>query len=323
MSLPNPVSTKRHALSTQTIQRAIWGVGIIFIIVATAFGGYYYWDRYLHLGDKSPLELDIDHLEQAIRDDPQNPDTRVALAQYYLGKGMNEKALAQANQVINAFPDNDGALLVAGIAQVRLGDLEAALDPLGKFVDARKDLPMANADTALEAAYYFLGESYVGLNRPEDAIPALQGALTITPTDADALFKLGQAYQATNQPEAALEKYHKAVRLVPDFVEAYTAMIDSYSTLNQPDYVAYARGMQAFSMQDYKTAQTHLEHATKTLPEFSPAFLGLGLTYEKLGNLNAALQALKQAIALNPNDFAAQQAYGRIQATLNGQNIQE
>lgn len=322
MSTMKQVSSKETSLNNKTLTRAIVAVIVLLVLVAGAFGGYYYWDRYVQVGDKSPLELDIEHMEQAIRDDPQNPDNRVALAQFYLAKGMMSEAFEQATQVLNAFPENDAALLVAGIAGVRMGNYEIATDPLEKFVAAHKDAPMANADTALEAAYYFLGESYMQLGSPADAIPNLEGALGITPTDADALYQLGTAYQATGDAEHALEKYHMAVRLVPDFVEAYTGMIESYSSLNQPEYVAYARGMQAFSMKDFSTAQIHLERATQTLSDFAPAFTGLGLTYEKLGMYDQALIVLGQSIELTPNDFTAQQAYARVQATISGQNIQ-
>ncbi|MFQ5575742.1 MAG: tetratricopeptide repeat protein [Anaerolineae bacterium] len=320
MATSKQINGKNRTVSTKTLQRAIWIVFAGLIVVVVGFGGYYYWDRYVHLGDKSPLELDIEHLEQAIRDDPQNPEARVALAEYYLGKGLNRQAVEQTAQVLDAFPDHQGAQLVSGIANVRLNQPEAALAPLETFVAARKDEPMANSDTALEAAYYFLGESYMKLNRPQDAIAALQGALVINRTDADALYQLGLAYQATGRPEAALEKYHKAVRLVPDFVEAYSGMIESYTALDQPDYVAYARGMQALSMQDLKTAQTHLQFATQALPDFAPAFLGLALTYEKLGELEAAMTAISRVLELDPNDFAAQQTFGRLQATLNPQD---
>ncbi|MCP4540194.1 MAG: tetratricopeptide repeat protein [Chloroflexi bacterium] len=312
---------KRRQLSTQSIQRLIWIVLTALVTSLVLFGGYYYWDRYVHVGDKSPLELDIEHMEQVIQEDPQNPDARVSLAEYYLNQGMYKEALDQTNQVLNAYPENEGALIVAGIAHIRLDQPEDALDPLEKFTTLRKDQPMAGADTILEAAYYFLGESYVKLDRPAEAIDALEAALTISSTDADAIYQLGQAYQANGQPEAALERYHKAVRFVPDFTEAYSGMIESYSALDQSDFVAYARGMQAFSLQDYGTAKTHLEHATEALPDFAPAFLGMGLTYEKLDKMESALGAIQQAIELNPDDFAAQQALGRIQAAMDS-NVQ-
>jgi len=311
------LNQKRGSSSTKNIQWAIWIVLALLIVSVMAFGSYYYWDRYVHLGDQSPLELDIQRLEQTVRENPENPEMRVALAEFYLSKGMNREAAEQANQVLNAFSDNQGAMLISGIAHIRLNEREAALSPLEQFVATRKDLPMANVDTTLEMAYYFLGESYIKLERPEEAVSALEAALVINRADADALYQLGLAYQAIGQPEAALERYHRAVRLVPDFTEAYSAMIESYTTLEQPDYAAYARGMQAFTLQDLETAQTHLRYATQALPNFAPAFLGMGLTYEKLGDLEAALVTVERAVMLDQDDFAAQQALGRIEATLN------
>jgi tetratricopeptide (TPR) repeat protein len=313
-----PTLKQKHYLSTQNIQRAVWVVLATLITVLVLFSAYYYWDRYVvRLGDQSPLELGVGHLEQAIREDPQNPETRVALAEFYLDQGLYPEALDQSTQVLSLFPEDEGALLISGIAHIRLDQPEAAIEPLEQFVAARKDREMARADTALEMAYYFLGESYMKLAKPVAAIAALEAALAINRTDADARYQLGLAHQANDQPEAALEQYHQAVRFVPNFTEAYGGMIESYAALDQLEYVAYARGMEALTLQDYETAQTHLEHATQALPDFAPAFLGLSLTYEKLGQLEAALATIERALELEPDDFAAQQTFGRLQATMN------
>jgi tetratricopeptide (TPR) repeat protein len=96
-------------------------------------------------------------------------------------------------------------------------------------------------------------------------------------------------------------------------------MIESYSALDQPDYVAYARGMQAYCLEDYGTAQTQLTRAVEALPEFGPAFLGLGLTHERQGDLQAALTAVQRAVDLDANDLAARQALGRILAVMDTQ----
>jgi tetratricopeptide (TPR) repeat protein len=96
-------------------------------------------------------------------------------------------------------------------------------------------------------------------------------------------------------------------------------MIESYTALERSYMVAYARGMETFCLQDYGTAQNHLEHVTEALPDFAPAFLGLGLTYEKVGDLQAALTAIQRVLGLDPNDFAARQALGRIQAAMKAQ----
>ncbi len=307
-------------LSTpQGIQRTIWLVAAALTVNVLLFGGYYYWDRYVHLGDTSQVEISIAELEKAIRDDPNDPEKRVMLAEYYLNSNLPAKALEQTDQVLEAYPENEGALLLSGIAFVRQEQPEKAIDPLKHFVYLRKDLPLASSDKALEMAYYFLGESYLKVDRPLDAIEPLEAAIQISATDADALYQLGLAYNAAEKPEQAVVFFSRAVRLVPDFVEAYGGMIESYTTLEQPEFIAYARGMQAFSMGDFETARTHLEYAAQVLPDHSPTFLGLALTYEQLEEFDYALIAINHALELEPENFAAQQTLGRLQATVTGQ----
>ena len=307
-------------LSTpQGIQRTIWLVAAALIVNLLLFGGYYYWDRYIHLGDQSQVEMTIDELKKAIRDDPNDPEKRVMLAEYYLTANLPAKSLEQTDQVLEAYPEHEGALLLSGIAFVRQNQPEKAIDPLKHFIYLRKDLPLASSDNALEMSYYFLGESYLKVGRPLDAIDPLEAAIQISATDADALYQLGLAYNATEKPEQALLYFKRAVRLVPNFVEAYGGMIESYTTLEQPEFIAYSRGMQAFSMGDLETARTNLEYAAQVLPDHSPTFLGLALTYEQLEQFDYALIAINHALELEPDNFAAQQTLGRLQATVAGQ----
>lgn len=314
-----PITAGNRLLTGAVLLLAVATVGMVM-----AFAGYYYWDRYVgRLGDQSPLEQEISRLEAAIRDDPQNPDLRLSLAEFYLAQGLNQDAAAQAGQILAHTPDSEGALLIQGLAFFRLNQPQAALDPLEKFVAIRRGEPLAHTDTALETAFYFLGVSYLQMNRPGLAIPLLNEALLINRTDADAMYQLGLAYAADDQPQPALEQYHRAIRLVPDFTEVYAAMADSYTALNQSSQVAYARGMQAFSRRDFDSARAELEEAVAALPDFTPALLGLGLTYEKQGNFTAALTTVEQVLELDPNNFAAQQVHQRIQIVLKQRPPQE
>ncbi len=316
---PNPIPHNNRLLTGAVLLLAAATVGMLM-----TFAGYYYWDRYVgRLGDQSPLEQEIDRLEAAIRDDPQNPALRLSLAEFYLAQGLNQDAVTQAGQILAQTPDSEGALLIQGMAFFRLEQPQAALDPLEKFIAIRRSQPLAHTDTALEAACYYLGVSYLQLERPKLAIPLLEDALLINRADADAMYQLGLAYAADNQPQQALEQYHKATRLVPDFTEVYAGMARAYTTLNQPSHVAYARGMQAFSQRDFVAAQAGLEEAAAALPNFTPALLGLSLTHEKQGNFTAALNTAQQVIELDPENFAAQQVYQRVQIILAQQPAQE
>jgi tetratricopeptide (TPR) repeat protein len=217
MQPANDAAGSRIQVGTQTIQRVFWILLGLLVAVLVTFAGYYVWDRYFHAEGQPPVELDIASMEEGIHQQPQDPKLRVALAESYLSVGEYTRALEQAEQVLGQYPEDEGALFIAGIAQVRLERPGAALAPLQSFVALRKDGPMARTDQALEAVYYFLGESYLQLDRPAEAIPVLEAALQISPVDADALYQLGLAYDANGQSELAVQSYQDAVRLVPDF----------------------------------------------------------------------------------------------------------
>ncbi|MFQ5421405.1 MAG: tetratricopeptide repeat protein, partial [Anaerolineae bacterium] len=237
----------------------------------------------------------------------------VALAQYYFENGAYEDVIAQTDQILAAYPDNQDAQFLLGMAYVQEGQTAVAIEPLSQFVEVRRQSPMASTDTVLETALYFLGTAYLEQSQPEEAISIFKEALVINHTDADAMFQLGQAYTLTGQHDLAVEQYHNAVRFVPDFTEAYQGMMASYSAQNDTAHVAYARGMEAFSLKDYETARTHLQSATESLTDFAPAYVGLGLALEQLGDYQGAAASLEQALAIDPENFMASNALGRIQ----------
>jgi tetratricopeptide (TPR) repeat protein len=311
--MEKPVTNSNSIFSdNQRLSRLVLIALGLLVIVTLAFTGYYYWDRYIHVGDVSPLEIGITELEAAVRENPEDPEPRLALAQYYFQSGSYSKSITQAEQILNAFPEENGALFLLGMSHYQSGEFETALEPLEQFAAIRREGQMARTDMTLETALYFLGEGYLRLGQPELAIPVLTEALEINRADADAMFQLGLAYTQTDQHELALEQYQNAVRFVPDFAEAYHGMIASYSALDKPSYVAYARGMEAFALNDFEVAQIHLENAAASLSDFAPAFLGLGLAYEQLGDLAAAREQLLYAQQLDPENFMAENALGRI-----------
>jgi len=292
--------------------RIVWALLAAVAFVAVAFGAYYYWDRYVALGDKSPVEKNIQHLEEQVRKNPEDPNTRLALAQYYLESGMAARSLEQAQQVLNAYPEKHEALFMTGVAYLRAGQPQAAIEPLEKLVSFRRGAQMAKADSILEAALYYLGDSYIRVDDPAKAIPVLTEALTIDRTDADALYRLGVAYALEGQHEQALEQLQRAVLFVPDLAEAYDQMAKSYAALSRPDYVTYAQGMEAYSRKDYTNARTLLARAVAKAPDLVAAQLGLGLTLEQTGELQLAKKSFQKVLAAQPDNMLASRGLSRI-----------
>lgn len=203
-------------------------------------------------------------------------------------------------------------MLIIGMAYASSGKCQEAIDPLSKFVAIHQQAQMASIDMSLETALYYLGECHLQLGQNDQAVASLEKAVEINRADADALFKLGVAYSKIGQHEKAIETYEKATLFVPNFTEAYQGMVESYIALGQPDYAAYARGMVAYSVMDYEGARVELENVIAKDANFAPAYIGLGLTYEQLGNLEKAKQYADAAIKLAPDSFAAQQLQGRL-----------
>ena len=302
--------------STYQLRRIIILLAIILGVGIVSFAGYYYYDRY-YTSQPTVKEMTLGQAEQAVRDDPGSADKRLALAETYMLNRRFDEALAQAQQVMNAEPDNQHAWLLLGVANSLKGDPQAAIEPLQKFVDANKDAEMPGLNKPLQSAAYYLGDSYLKLNQPDQALPVLEKAVEWSQTDADAMVKLGTAYIAVGRYQDALNMFQAATRFVPNYTEAYQGMAAAFQAAGEADYEAYANGMVAYSQKDYETALQLLKKATAGKPLFAPAYDGLGLTYEETGDLQKAKESYEMAAQLAPNDFTASTGLERVDALLN------
>jgi tetratricopeptide (TPR) repeat protein len=308
---------KRLFSNTYQLQRIVILTGVLLAILLVGFGAYYYSDRYMSPTDNiTPIDKNVSELEEAIRKDPQNTDMRLALAEAYLRAENYDAAIVQAQEVIKISPDKDGAFFILGLAHTSMKRFDQAILPLTKYIEIREKSEMANVDQTLETALYFLGESYLQTKKPQEAIAPLTRALEINKTDADALYKLGLAYAQTGQHEKAITYYEKAALFVPNYAEVYDGMAKSFDALGQPIKATYARGMLSYSINDFETARIELEQVVVQTPDYAPAFVGLALVYEKLGNLEQAKTSVEAALLIDPNNFSAQQTLGRIQASM-------
>ncbi len=304
---------------SRQITRAIWVVIALILIVLIVFAGYYYWDRYTYGDDRTPLEISILNLEEQVRADPDSLETRLALADGYFREQQYPQAIDQAQGVLKIYPGSERAQFILGMAYIFDGNAGAGVETLEQFAAERRNSSMAKSDRTLQASLYYIGAGYLSLGRPEDAVSALIEAIDITPTDADALYQLGNAYQGVSKCDLAIESYTRAVSFVPDFIEAYEGLEQCYKKLDMAGHVLYADGMAAYSSKEYTNALNDLEQATQMLPNFGPAFVGLGLVQEQLGDLNAAKATLEHALTLDPDSFLAGNSLQRIQLVLTNQ----
>ena len=302
--------------STYQMQRILVLTGIVLVVVAASFAGYYYYDRYYRPQPKV-AEMGLAEAEQAVRDNPNDPDKRLVLAETYLVNRRFDDALTIANQVMANYPENQHAWLLVGVVNNLKGNYQDAVGPLQKYYDANKETDMPGLNKALQSATYYLGDSYLKLNELDKAVPVLEMSVKWTQTDSDAIYKLGMAYIGIKKYEQAVTQFQNATLFVPNFTEAYEGMATAFEALNDTDYAGYARGMVAYSKKDYKTALDLLLKAAQAKPDFIPVFNGLGLTYEATDDLKNAKLSYEMATKLSSNDYTATTGLQRVNALLN------
>lgn len=309
------VLNDRFFSTNAQVRRIIILVTILIVAGVVSFGSYYYYDRY-YTNEIPVSEKSITEAEQAVRDDPTNPDARLALAETYMLYGRYDEAVPLALQVQKEYPDNLRCDFVLGISYSNTGKPDQALEPLQKFIDSRKDEEMPGLDKQLQAASYYLGDSYMQLNQPDKAIAPLENAVNWSQTDADSMYKLGVAYASIKDYPKAINMFHAATTFVPDYLEAYDAMASAYDITQQPDLANYARGMMAYSKKDYQGALDLLLKSAQAKPDFAPTFAGLGRTYEAIKDLPNAKISYETALKIDPNNFTASIGIQRVEAGL-------
>jgi len=72
-------------------------------------------------------------------------------------------------------------------------------------------------------------------------------------------------------------------------------------------------GMNDFRKAEYKEAIEHFEHAIELRADYVEAFFYMGQSYEKLGKIEHAEKAYKNAISYDPRYLPAREAYGLIE----------
>ncbi|HEY3311602.1 MAG TPA: tetratricopeptide repeat protein [Anaerolineales bacterium] len=306
----------KYLSSTYQIQRIIILLGIVLALAVASFGGYYYYDRYYRPQPKV-AEMGIAQAEQALRDKPDDPEVRLNLAETYMANRRFDSALEQATTVMGAYPDNQRSWFLVGVANALKGNYSDATGPLEKYVDANQKSDMPGLNKPLQAAAFYLGESYLQLNQADKAVPVLEMVVKWNQTDADSMYKLGMAYIGIQKYQDAVSMFQSATTFVPDYTEAYEGMAASFDALKEPEYADYARGMVAYSKKDYTTALTLLSKTSKAKADFAPVFDGLGLTYEAMKDLQNAKTSYETSLKLVPADYTAVTGLERVKILLN------
>lgn len=252
------------------------------------------------------LEWEIQNLETQVETNPDSLDMKVNLALLYLDNNQYKKAESELKDVLELEKNYTDALYALGFLYIETEKFNKAVEPFLTIVELNKDNPMRLINRQLESVYFYLGVAYHQLSSYQDAVDSLSEALTIDRTDADAWYLLGNVYRDMGHYNSAIDSYKQALRFVPEFKEVYQDMQVCYKDSGEPELAEYAQAMVDYCSGSTDKAIEQLESITARGHDYAEVYLGLGMSYEKKGELQLALTAYEHALDLDPDLWLAE-----------------
>lgn len=269
----------------------------------------------------------------------QAPEVRIASGDHALFNGDYETALSEYSTALNN--SSDPAIQAAGLlGQGRIHYLSGIYP--NALVELRQVTDNYPASSQAADAYFFLGETYMQLDRFSEAADAFASYLTIRPGILDAYIseRRGDALSAAGDPSGALAAYSTAVqspRLPPINFSLELKLAQSYVVLG--DYttaqviyddifartsaevlraqVEYARGQMFTALGQPDQATAAYLDAVFNYPQAYYSYLGLvelvnsgysvdeqqrGLVDYYAGQYGVALIAFDRYLSTSPSD---------------------
>jgi tetratricopeptide (TPR) repeat protein len=140
-----------------------------------------------------------------------------------------------------------------------------------------------------------LGNAYLAVDRPEDALAALRAA---DPNEFYTQLGIGYAHLGLYHAEEAVAAFTAALRLQPDSPEALVGLGNAHTRLAR-----------------YREAEDAFARALGRKPDMAEALLGQGVLYYSQGQYPKLLAAAQQAARVAPRSAAAQTMLGAALAT--------
>ena len=228
------------------------------------------WTLYQETKQEDAVTRARSAITEALRLDPDQPQTRFALARLYQGTGHPSEAIEELRRVSALQPNNDDAHRVLGDLLFSQGHREDGIAEMQKAIDLHPDYG---------ENHRVLGRSYFQLGRYPEALGAFRRVTELQPDNPRGFQGLGAVYQAEGENAMALDNYRHAVAIRPD----------SRSLFNMGTL---------FMVQGHnKEAAAAFEDALRLEPT-ALRLIYLGNTYARLGQPEAARAQYRRAAEL-------------------------
>lgn len=248
----------------------------------------------------------------AVAGQPCGPDEtgrQAVLARLWRSAGYSAAILAASGDQLRqegkleeaeAFYDRALVLnLEEASAWIGLGEIREALGQWEAALQAYERVGVAGTDAEVAArAHYREGQILAEAGRWPEAAAELAQAVALMPARGEYCLEYGWAlYQAGEPVAEAIDQLELAASLNPRSPWPHLRLASI-----------------SFAQQDYKTMLAYAEEAARVQPEEPWGWLLRGQALDRLDRLAEAERALRQSLALAPDNAAAYDALGHVLA---------
>lgn len=246
-------------------------------------------------------------LEDAVRDDPQNPWTRSDLAAVYLKTGSPGKARQLMDELVKASPDKPEALYAGALFASRVEQWSKARQLLDRIPVSQRSAAMNSLAEELDLRLLAAQASaLVKEGKRSQAIRLLQGAQNRLPSKPDLYAALANAYIDIGQADRAVTLLRSAIaqssKPTPALRIAYaSALLQSGKDMEVNEILRDIRGVPLKPAEQRAYDDLLFQYTVRQAD----------LLREK-GDLVAAYDTLAPALAQRPDDVQAVSSLARM-----------
>jgi tetratricopeptide (TPR) repeat protein len=208
----------------------------------------------------------------------QNAAIRVALARLYTLKRDYDQAIKYYQQALLLKPDDKQVQEALMYAQLRGGQLDAALRTLEQLCHSKDGANRRDLQR-------LLGDTYLRAGRPGDARDVFLKLTQSEASDVEAWIKLGETSWALNDTGGALLAANRVMSLAPQSQEGFLLA----------GMVWQKRGRLDDALRLY-------DRAAALAPKSDDALVLRGMALAQAGRTTAATEAYNEALRRQPND---------------------
>ncbi|MGB5540569.1 MAG: tetratricopeptide repeat protein, partial [Gammaproteobacteria bacterium] len=294
--------TKRHLISTL--------LGLL-VIAALALGGYLQSQApdlpaipELAVGDFSqPVQKQILAARTRLLEAPEDAQRNLELGRILHAYKLLPSAITCYRRARLLQPEESATAYLLGIAQLQAGDDAGATDNL------RAALALDPQDAP---ARLRLGEVLFKSGEPEAARALFEALLEQQPDSAWAHHRLAQVLAALGDPAGAIDQNRRAIERYENFGAAHYALALAYRDRGESELAqAHMARYRAYPEQSPAHVDALLE-SLDALDISATAQVRRAKRLERAGRMQDALQALQQAVAVEPDSIEAHSQLVRL-----------